>query len=166
MIQKTLMMGVTTVSGFKVFAQDREGRLISCFEVARKPGLWYPPNQRIKVDDPDNTFFAFAEMKSALSVAVPGRREWNVAPGPLLVLPVTMHGIIFDGKFHVVSRDPQCLDAYYLAYESTEIEVHDSPEARTKFYGEIARADLRRQAYNWTPTMKEAYQHLMAEFCP
>lgn len=154
-----------SVSAFKVFGQDREGRLTSCFLGAKKSGQFYPPNQRITVDSQEASFFAFDAMESAVRIVRAGKMEWRFVDGSLLILPVTLYGTIHKGNFYVPSRDIQCMDGYYPAFTATEIEVHDSPDNRRVFCRELIKHDLKQRVL-WNKSLKAAYQAVFLELFP
>lgn len=156
---------IEQVSAFKLFSRDENGKLQSIFRTSYNKDLAYPANERIRVNDEESNFFAFAEKKHALGMAGRIRRpiygfgknyRWNVVKGDPIVLPVTLFEVVKEGKFHVPSSDVQCLDGYYPVYESKEIIVHDTVENRNDFYDEIIRRFFRSNQYNMSKTDKEA----------
>lgn len=151
------LVSLVPQSAFKVFSRTKEGQLQSVFVPTFKAGLIYPPNQRIRVDTEDATFFAFENFKNAISIARQGRKRWNMVNGDLIVLPVTMHEIVATGKYHVPSEDIQCMDGYYPAFESKEIEVHDSEENRNAFYDAVLSQWLGLSKYGMSKIEKEAF---------
>jgi hypothetical protein len=151
------LVSLVPQSAYKVFSRNKEGQLQSVFVPTFKAGLIYPPNERIRVDAEDATFFAFENFKSAISIARQGRKRWNMVNGDLIVLPVTMHEIVATGKYHVPSEDIQCLDGYYPAFESKEIEVHDSEENRNAFYDAVLSQWLKTAQYAMSKIDKEAF---------
>jgi len=151
------LVSLVPQSAYKVFSRTKDGQLQSVFVPTFKAGLIYPPNQRIRVDTEDATFFAFENFKNAISIARQGRKRWNMVNGDLIVLPVTMHEIVATGKYHVPSEDIQCLDGYYPAFESKEIEVHDSEENRNAFYDAVLSQWLKTAQYGMSKIDKEAF---------
>lgn len=121
------------VNGFKVFSRNEHGQLQTAFRPMLKDGLVYPPNTRIRVDNEEAAFFAFEKFKNAMTIASQGIRKWNFVNSHLIVLPVTLHEVVFKGTFHVQTEDIQCLDGYYPAFEAKEIVIHDTPENRNSF---------------------------------
>lgn len=150
---------IEQVDAFKVFTRNEQGRLQSVFAPTFKSGLTYPPNERIRVDTDEATFFAFAEFRRAVGIARQGRRKWNMVRGGIIVLPVTMYEVVAEGEYHVASDDPQCMDGYYPAFESKEIQVNDSQEARNAFYDEVLRQYLDLSQYSMSAIEKEAFRH-------
>lgn len=150
---------VSEVNGFKIFSRDNTGQLQSVFVPTFKAGLKYPPNQRIRVDAEESTFFAFEQFKHAISIAREGRRRWNMVNGDLIVLPVTMYQVVAKGTYHVHSDDPQCLDGYYPAYESKEIIVHDTQATRNQFYDATLAQWLSTAQYGMSRIDKEAFRN-------
>jgi len=142
---------------FKVFSRTKDGQLQSVFVPTFKVGLIYPPNERIRVDTEDATFFAFENFKNAISIARQGRKRWNMVNGDLIVLPVTMNEIVATGKYFVRSEDVQCLDGFYPALESKEIIVHDTEENRNAFYDAVLSQWLGLQKYSMSKIEKEAF---------
>jgi hypothetical protein len=151
------LVSLVPQSAFKIFSLNKEGQLQSVFVPTFKPGLVYPPNQRIRVDAEDAAFFAFEDFKTAVSIARQGRKRWNMVNGDLIVLPVTMHEMVATGKYHVPSEDVQCLDGYYPAFESKEIEVHDSEENRNIFYDAVLSHWLKTAQYGMSKIDKKAF---------
>lgn len=152
------------VAAHKVFGIDSEGRLVSPFTAKRKHGQFYPPNQRIPVDEGE-TFFAFQDLSSCLSAIVFRRSYWRLSSATLLVLPVTLHGTIHAARYDFPNEDIQCCDPSYPAYCATEIEVHDSPEARRTFYHEVVKHDLRGKLRIMDRNLATAYRTVLPELC-
>jgi len=155
---------IPKIGAFKVFTRDGNGLLQSVFASTFKSGLKYPSNERIRVDAEDSSFFAFALFEEAVRLARQGRRRWNIVRGDLIVLPVTLHEVVIQGKYHIPSDDPQCLDGYYGAYQSKEVEVHDTPVTRDDFHREVLRQHLRLARYSMSFIEKEAFSHFIPEF--
>ncbi len=156
-------VAIPEVSAYKVFTRDAEDRLQSVFAPTFKPGLKYPANQRIRVDAEDASFFAFEQLRDAISITRQGRRRWNMVDGALIVLPVTMYEVVATGKYHVPSDDVQCLDGYYPALEAKELIVHDSDETRNRFYLEIVVDWLNSQKYSIRKVEREAICRLIPQ---
>lgn len=68
-----------------------------------------------------------------------------------------MHEMVATGKYHVPSEDIQCLDGYYPAFESKEIEVHDSEENRNAFYDAVLSHWLKTAQYGMSKIDKKAF---------
>lgn len=160
---------IEQVSAFKLFSRDKKGRLQSIFRSSYNKELFYPPNERIRVDNEENNFFAFAEKKCAIgmtnrirrpfyggSLSSYRRRHWNVVGGDPIVLPVTLFEVVNKGEFHVPSIDVQTMDGYYPVFESKEIIVHDNMETRNDFYDEVLRSFFKSNKYNLSKVEKEA----------
>lgn len=139
----TLLMrqevSIETVKAFKIF-HHKDGKLRSVFRPAyvdREEDLVYVPGERMHVDKPDKTFFAFQDMDYPVKISREGRRRWNFQGSAVIVLPVTLFNVVAGGKFHIPSEDAQCVDGYAPAWESKEIIVHDSQELRETYYNSI-----------------------------
>ena len=134
---------ISEAFGFKLFT-ERKGELHSAFRSAyknREKELPYPPHMRIKVAEPDTRFFAFKRQKDAISLAREGRaRGWILASGSLIVLPVIMYNVVAKGTFFMASNDPQCMDGYAPAMESTEIMVMDEPGIRDRYFDNVIQS--------------------------
>lgn len=150
------LVSLVPQDAFKVFTRTKEGQLQSVFVPTFKPGLVYPPNERIRVDTEEANFFAFENFKEAISIARQGRRRWNMVQGDLIVLPVTLHEIVATGKYHVESDDPQCLDGYYPAFEAKEIVVHDTEETRNAFHDAVLAQWFSMSKYTMSRIEKES----------
>jgi len=148
---------IPEVNGFKMFSRDGTGQLQSVFLPTFKNGLKYLPNVRLRVDVADATFFAFAKLENAISIARQGRKRWNLVNSDIIVLPVTLYEVVAQGNYHVRSYDVQCLDGYYEAYESKEILVHDSVESRNQFYDATLKQWLSLKKYDMSKIEKEAF---------
>lgn len=169
-------VNIGQLEAFKIFAKDEEGRLISAFTMARKDGLFYPANERIRVDDEETGFFAFKEFNRAVSLAIRGRRSWtndfgtrynwNWSTSQLIVLPVTMFEVYSEGKFRVPSGDPQCMDGYYPAYESKEIIVRDTPHNVNEFHDAVISRVVKDRELFWTPVEKQAFFSRLPQYMP
>ena len=157
-------VSIAEVNAFKVFTRDSLGLLQSTFAPTFKCGLKYPSNERIRVDEEDASFFGFALFKEAISIARAGRRKWNMVKGKLIVLPVTMYEVVTEGKYHVPNEDPQSMDGYYAAFQSKEIEVHDTKETRDDFHREVLRQHLRLSKHSMSFSEKDAVAHFVPEF--
>jgi len=150
---------IEKVSAFKIFTRNEQGTLQSTFIPTFKSELTYPPNERIRVDEQDATFFAFESFKDAIRIARQGKRKWRMVNDKLVVLPVTMYEVVTEGKYHVPSDDIQCLDGYYPAYESKEIEVHDDQNTRNAFYDQVLSQYFDLAKYSMAPIEIEAFKH-------
>lgn len=150
------LVSLVPQDAFKVFSRTKEGELQSVFVPTFKAGLIYPPDERIRVDTEEATFFAFKKFEDAISIARQGRKRWNMVNSDLIVLPVTMHEIVATGKYHVPSEDIQCMDGYYPAFESKEIIVHDSKENRNAFYDAVLSQWLELAKYGMSKIEKDA----------
>lgn len=160
-------VSIAEVSAFKLFTRCKQGKLRSAFARSHKNNLHYPSNEKIRVDDEEATFFAFANKRQAMSFASRARQtwygdrggqrwHWNIVSGLVIVLPVTMFEVVQEGTFHVPSGDIQCMDGYYPAYESKEILVHDTTESRNDFYDEILKRFFELKKYGMSAIEKEA----------
>ncbi len=156
-------VSIAEVEAFKVFTRDSLGLLQSTFVPTFKCGLKYPSNERIRVDEEDASDFAFSLFKNATSIDRAGRRKWNMLKVKLILLPVTMYDVVTEGKYHVTSDDPQSLDGYYAAFQSKEIEVHDTKETRDDFHREVMGQYLRLSRHSMSFIEKEAFSHFVPE---
>lgn len=150
---------ITATKAYKIFTRDKQGLLQSTFVPAFKSGLKYAVNCRIRVDDEEASFFGLEQRRHAINIAMKGRRHWNMVRGDLIVLPVTMHEVVTTGKYHVPSGDPQCMDGYYPAFESKEIEIHDDMDTRNEFYDAVLSNHLELAQYSMSGIEKEAFKH-------
>ncbi len=168
-------ISLTEVSAFKLFTRDLDGRLRSAFAHSFKNNLFYPSNERIRVDDESSTFFAFANKKQAIGFGSRARKtwygdsagvswRWNIVNGHVIVLPVTMFEVVREGKFHVPSGDIQTMDGYYPAFESKEIIVHDTEDIRNEFYDEILYGFFKNARYGMSAVEKEALNRRLPRF--
>lgn len=135
-------VNIDSVTAYKIFRLDPKG-LQTAFWPSYSSGLFYTPNTEISVFPEDNYFFAFKERKDAINV-VYNYIKWNFIGQHLLVLPVELKQIEFEGYLKSYSDDPQVMDSFYHSYEGKRIIVYDSPENRETFYKEICRLYLRR----------------------
>ena len=156
-------VSIPEMKAFKVFARNEKGLLHSVFVPTFKPGLKYPANERIRVDTEEANFFAFGEFKHAVSVARAGRRTFNMVKGDLIVLPVTLHEVVMSGTYYVPSGDPQCMDGHYPAFESKEIFVHDTPEARKQFYDATLSQWFRMAKHSMSAIERESVLYYMPQ---
>lgn len=148
---------------FKIFTIDEEGRLQSAFQTSYKEGLYYRPNEKMRVDVEDANFFAFKELKNATSVITTFRGN------NAIILPVTLYNVVAKGYMIMRSRDPQCMDGYYDAFEAKEIVVHDTPRNRAAFYDSIIVKflDNCRWGLHLSPLVKLALtQYIPREMIP
>jgi len=147
---------ILQVEAYKIFIRNEHEELQTAFAGAFKHDLVYAPNKRIQVDDEKACFFAFKNFQHALSIVSSGIRTWRFVSDRLMVLPVTLFHVVTEGKFHVPSDDPQCMDGYYPAFESKEIKVHDNTSARSTFFDEVIvkyfkhvrMSKIEREAFN------------------
>ena len=165
--QKKCCVATIWLICWKVFAV-RDGKLESPFMAARHHDLNpdkpidvipYEANKQIKVEPETSTFFAFEKLDHAYDVANIGRRIWNTVNSKLIVLPVTLDEVVFEGDFYSPSQDIQCMDGYYPAYEAKIITVHDSPEIRRDLYLKIAKRRLTTATLSYFE--KEAFESLL-----
>lgn len=157
---KLEQVDTTQVTAYKVFGFDREDRLISAFTVSRKPGQFYTPSLRIKVDD-DEIFFAFENMQFCLSAIIFRPHYWRLSSNILIALPVTLYGTIHRARYSFPNEDIQCCDPCYPAYCATEIVVHDSPEHRQDFYQAVVKQDLQERLRIMNVNLAAAYRAVL-----
>ena len=159
-------VSIEKVEAWKTFAVEK-GELFSPFsgihdymKAELGSSLAYKANERIKVVPDEAVFFAFKEFKSAASIAN-NRRTWAVISSTLIVLPVTLYNVCAEGKLWEPSGDPQCFDYYHEAYESKEIEVHDSAEIRANVSQKIVEKYLKKHEWSMSYLEKQAFSHLL-----
>jgi hypothetical protein len=121
----------------------------------------FPMNRPVRVDKEDANFFAFKEFDSAKSVVCGINLMENASL--MMILPVTLHEVVAEGNMHSPSDDLQCMDGCYPAWEAKEIEVHNSFEARRKYYDAVLdRAYFHKRMY--PPVRYELAFSLLEDF--
>jgi hypothetical protein len=155
---------LATVEAFKIFTRDRAGRLRSLFESGYVEGLYYETGKRIRVNDEDCAFFAFADLNDAISFAMSvkrplqledGRRNWAILSGSVELFSVTLHDVVAEGQFQVPSGDWQTMDAYLKCYEAQEIEVHPD---QSDIHREISRQSFRSNFGSLSQFERDAFR--------
>lgn len=151
-------------NGFKIFTIDEDGSLQSTFRSTFVKGLKYPPNEKIRVNPEEATFFAFENIGHAITIAREGTRKWAMVSNNIIVLPVTCFEVVATGTYRKRSDDIQSMDGYYPAFEAKEIIVHDNPENRNIFQDYLIKTWISRQKHGMSKIEKDAFQNRLPQF--
>lgn len=128
---------------FKVFSINNNGELQTCFKNSYNSSLVYKPHTRIDVVPDTSVFFEFKEFKDAVRITDEGIRKWNFISDDLIVLPVILYDVIYEGSFVIRSDDIQYLDRNAPVFYSRSIFVIDGKDYREKFYRSIVKGLFR-----------------------